>query len=153
MRKQDTLPHWTDARDTVSSVLAACTLEARRLQGRAPTPWPDEGSRDQALAPFTEAQLLDAVADGLLARTLPQDAADIDLFLEAVRAERLSTLLETYRKALLDRLNGSPQEQARRRAIATSRYGQDWLSALRAGAVGEGELQRLLPWAPTPEAQ
>ena len=92
---------------------------------------------------------MDVAYQQLSSLAIDSDAADIDLLLEAVRAERLKQQVERYQHALLELVSGPPESRERQRARGVARYGRDLFSELRADALSTDEVAALLPWPPT----
>ena len=146
-----------ERRGHVWAVIGSQVLYEHRPRGHGSSPWPQRQS--DALLPLiseqpldsrsTTGHPLDAAYEQLSSLEIDSDAADIDLLLEAVRAERLKQQLEQYQQALLELLSGPPESRERRRARGLARYGRDLFSELRADALSADELAALLPWPPT----
>lgn len=134
---------YDERRENVWAVLGAQVLHAHRSPHR-PSDWPQWPPN--ATPEASTAHPLDVAYEQLSALPLDGDAADIDLVLEAVRAERLKGLITQYQDALLERLGGSPEDRATRKARGLARYGRDYLSELQADALSPEELAALLPW-------
>lgn len=137
-------PLYDERRENVWAVLGAQVLHAHRPPHH-PSDWPRR-SPNATSPEASTAHPLDVAYEHLSALPLDDDAADIDLVLEAVRAERLKGLISQYQDALLERLGGSPEDRAAQKARGLARYGRDYLSELQADALSPEELAALLPW-------
>ena len=146
-----------ERRGHVWAVIGSQVLYEHRPRGYGGPPWPQRQS--DALHSLISQQTpdpssagshpLDAAYEQLSSLVINSDAADIDLLLEAVRAERLKQQVEQYQHALLEKLSGPPESRERRKARGIARYGRDLFSELRADALSADELAALLPWPPT----
>lgn len=136
-------PLYDERRENVWAVLGAQVLHAHRPPHH-PSDWPRR--QPHASPEPSTPHPLDVAYELLSALPIESDAADIDLVLEAVRAERLKGLISQYQDALLEQLGGSPEGRATRKARGLARYGRDYLSELQADALSPEELAALLPW-------
>lgn len=146
-----------ERRGHVWAVIGSQVLHEHRPRSYRGSPWPQRQSdalhsliSEQTPDPLSAVgHPLDAAYEQLSSLEIDSDAADIDLMLEAVRAERLKQQVEQYQHALLELLSGPPESQERRKARGIARYGRDLFSELRADALSADELAALLPWPPT----
>lgn len=145
-----------ERRGHVWAVIGSQVLHEHRPRGYRGSPWPQRQLdalhtliTEQMQDPLGAASHpLDAAYEQLSSLEIDSDAADIDLFLEAVRAERLKQQVEHYQHALLELLNGPPESRERQKTRAIARYGRDLFSELRADTLSTDELAALLPWPP-----
>ena len=136
---------YDERRENVWAVLGAQVLHAHRAPHR-PSDWPRQ--QPHASPEPSTPHPLDVAFELLSATPIDSDAADIELVLEAVRAERLKGLITQYQDALLERLSSSPEDRAAQKARGLARYGHDYLAELQADTLSAEELAALLPWPP-----
>jgi len=146
MNHDSSEPIYDERRENVWAVIGTQVIRDHRPQGR-PSEWPQRPpneSQSESPAPHP----LDVAYETLSSLLIDGDAADIDLMLDAVRAERLKGMLSQYQDALLEQLNGSPEDRTVRRARGLARYGRDYLAELHSDTLSSEELAALLPWPP-----
>lgn len=145
-----------ERREHLWAVIGAHVLSNHRHREATPSTWPqttaqgfiDHVGQHMLALGHPDTHPLDLAYALLSALPLNRDAADIELVVEAARAERLKQQLATYQQALLTLLDGSPADRGRLKARTLARYGRDLFAELQADQLSADDLAMLLPWPP-----